>query len=352
MSTIDVESLMQAISADSPCGEDLEYDPAFGELERLAQGKAEQQIGDTIVEAEEPDWRQVGKLATTLFSRTKDIRVVIYLMRSSLHTQGFTGLCDGLLLLKGMLTQNWECLYPELDAEDNNDPTMRINALVSLCDDQMLLNPVRKAPLVSSRMMGQFSLRDIAIATGELQPTGGTGKTEIAAIDAAFLDADLEELQATADAVSASINYLSTIESYVTEQVGASDAASFDELGQLLKSALQVLQDHLSRRGVNENIADSEGSADQNGSGVSAAATPPASLSGAINNRDDVIRALGKIQDYYTRHEPASPVPMLMERAKQLVAMDFMQIIKNIAPDGLSQVEIIRGPEISQEDDY
>ncbi len=350
MSTLDEEALLQAVSADSPCGEDLEYDPVFGELERSAQGKAEQQIGETIVEAEEPDWREVGKLATKLFSRTKDTRVGIYLLRASLHTQGFLGLRAGLSLLKGMLEQYWECLYPELDAEDNDDPTMRINALVSLCDDQMMLNPVRKTPLVSSRMMGEFSLRDIAIATGELQPSGSAQKIEMATIEAAFLDSDLEDLQATTDALTASIDYLITIERYVTEQVGVANAASFAELGQLLKDALHVLQDQLSRRGVTENTSGDEEGKNGNGSGVSAT-KPAASLSGDINSREDVIRALDKIQNYYTRHEPTSPVPLLMKRAKQLVSMDFMQIIKNIAPDGVSQVEAIRGPEHSQEDD-
>lgn len=352
MNSIDIEALLEAISSDAPCGEDLEYDLAFGELERSAQGKAEQQIGDTIVEAEEPDWREVGKLAIDLFPRTKDIRVCIHLLRSSLHTKGFFGLRDGLALIDGMLKTYWDCLYPELDAEDDNDPTMRINALVALYDDQMMLKPIRSAPLVSSRVMGQFSLRDIAIANGEFQPANETERVEMAAIDAAFLDTALEDLQATNEAVSESIESLSAIEAYVTDQVGADKAASFADLRQLLKHASQVLKDRLSRRGVDAQDEGSSGSDGEVEGGVAMTAAPAQTLSGSINNRNDVIRALEKIQDYYTRHEPTSPVPILMERAKQLVNMDFMQIIKNIAPDGLSQVELIRGPEISQEDDY
>ena len=38
MSVVDVNSLLSEVSADQPCGEDLEYDPAYGELERAAQG--------------------------------------------------------------------------------------------------------------------------------------------------------------------------------------------------------------------------------------------------------------------------------------------------------------------------
>ena len=54
------ESLLQPISADAPCGQDMEYDATFLELDRASQGKAEQQMGDTIVPAQEPDWKDVS----------------------------------------------------------------------------------------------------------------------------------------------------------------------------------------------------------------------------------------------------------------------------------------------------
>ena len=43
MATIDVEKLLGEISGEAPCGDDLEYDSAFSELERAAQGKPEQE---------------------------------------------------------------------------------------------------------------------------------------------------------------------------------------------------------------------------------------------------------------------------------------------------------------------
>ena len=348
MSPVDVDALLQEISGDTPCGEDLEYDPAFGELERAAQGKEEQQIGDTIVEAEEPDWRVVQKLAIDLFSRTKDIRVTLYLIRASLRTSGFIGLQSGLSLLHGLLQQYWDSIYPELDVEDNNDPTMRINALVSLCDDQLMLNPVRATQLVSSKMMGQFSLRDIAIASGQLQPTDDSGHPETATIDAAFMDADLDELQATADAISQSIDTLSGIEVFVTEQVGAANAASFAPLASVLKEARQVLLDQLARRGVNAGQEAAATDDQSQAAGTVATQTAPA-ISGEIRSREDVVRTLDKIRDYYAQHEPTSPLPILMERAKKLVGMNFIEIIENLAPDAMSQIETIRGPSDNQE---
>ena len=66
---------------------------------------------------------------------------------------------------------------------------------------------------------------------------------------------------------------------------------------------------------------------------------------GEIATREDVVRVLDKMCDWYARAEPSSPVPLLLRRAKKLVHMEFMDIIRDLASDGVSQVERIRGEE-------
>jgi type VI secretion system protein ImpA len=63
---------------------------------------------------------------------------------------------------------------------------------------------------------------------------------------------------------------------------------------------------------------------------------------------------LDLICKYYKDVEPTSPVPMLLNRAKYLVTADFMQIIQNLLPDGLTQLEQIKGPdpEADSENNY
>ena len=66
MQIANIEVLLAPVSADNPCGADLEYgDPAFAALDRATRGKPEQQIGSTIIPAEEPDWKAVGRQAAT-----------------------------------------------------------------------------------------------------------------------------------------------------------------------------------------------------------------------------------------------------------------------------------------------
>ena len=52
---------------------------------------------------------------------------------------------------------------------------------------------------------------------------------------------------------------------------------------------------------------------------------------------------MDKISDSSQRHEPSSPVPLLMGRAKRLVSLSFMEILKDMAPGGLSQASTIGG---------
>jgi len=339
MSVIDVEQLLQQISDEAPAGEDLEYDPAFGEMARAAEGRAAQQMGDSVVEAEEPDWREVRKIATEMLSRTKDLRVGVLLTRAVLNTDGIVGMSDGLEVTRRMLEQYWDTLHPQLDPDDDNDPVMRINTLISLTDRDTMLADVRKSPLVSSRGLGRFSLRDVEIATGAVQaPEGDQEVPSIEGIDAAFMDADLDELQVTADAIGAAIDSVQAIELFVTEKVGVGQAADLSALPQLLRTAQQVMVERLSRRGVGGEVSGEEG--EEAGSSAEGAPQP---IAGEVRSREDVMRVLDKACDYFERHEPSSPVPLLLRRAKRLVSKDFMEILRDLAPDGVSQAENIGG---------
>jgi len=64
---------------------------------------------------------------------------------------------------------------------------------------------------------------------------------------------------------------------------------------------------------------------------------------GGIRSRDDAIRALDAVASFFRTSEPSSPVPMFIERAKRLVAKDFLSVLKDIAPDALAQAKAVGG---------
>jgi type VI secretion system protein ImpA len=106
----------------------------------------------------------------------------------------------------------------------------------------------------------------------------------------------------------------------------------------VLTDSQRVLGEHLAARG--------EGEAAE--AGAYPGGGEPQALTGQINSRQDVIKVLDKACEYFSRHEPSSPVPLLLQRAKRLVAKDFMEIMRDLAPDGVTQAQTITGAETEE----
>jgi type VI secretion system protein ImpA len=68
---------------------------------------------------------------------------------------------------------------------------------------------------------------------------------------------------------------------------------------------------------------------------VAAGSAPAVFAAGAITSRQDAIRALDAVAEFFRRHEPSSPVPLFVDRAKRLVSKDFLEVLADVAPDGL-----------------
>lgn len=348
MSLLDVESLLEPISAGNPAGELLEDDAAFRELELRAQGKPEQQIGQTVVrKAEPPEWRAVRDQAADLLGRTKDLRVAVHWACALLHLDGFVGFARGLALLRELLEVYWPSVFPRLDVEEGDDPTARINALAALSDPQQL-SALRSAPLVRSAVIGDVGLRQVdAARAAPVDASAETKALDGAALDGAFQEANVEELQATAHALQSSVEHLTAIER-AFDAAGPSHArvtaellsGSLGPVAELLRRANAVVAPRLERQLGQAAIAAEDPAETATGSaGVPVTGVP----SGPLRSRADVLRAIEQICAYYAAYEPSSPVPLLLKRCRRLVNKDFMDIVKDLAPDALSQIETIAG---------
>jgi type VI secretion system protein ImpA len=337
--------LLAAVSADFPCGDDLEYDAEFLQLERDAQGRPERVMGDAVQPAEPPQWRAIEQSCATLLQRSKDLRITHFLVQANLALHGLPGLAASLELIRDLLGEYWLYLHPQLDAADDNDPTVRVNALAGLtCDTNIAL--LRDAVLVRSRAFGPVTLRAALHAAGVQHFASEQLSAEELA--AALRDADPEQLAQCRQALQLAREALDTIESRVNDQVGSASGVDLSALRQPLRQVQQVLADY-SPDGAMPSEADAEqptANTDEDQPPVTSAATPrPAARPGEVNSREDVLQSLERLLQYYARHEPSSPLPVLLRRAKNLVNADFATIVRDLIPDGMSQFENLRGPE-------
>jgi len=340
---INVEALLLEFEGDSACGDDLEYDPDFIELESISKPKEEQQVGDSVLAGEEVDFVRVGRMALGILERSKDLRAAVFLGEACLYTDGFVGFERVLAYIHGAVERYWECVHPQLDEDDDNDPTMRVNTMRGLVDAETVLRAARRAALTESRAMGRFSLRDISIADGEISPADGESHIEHATISAAFQDTDPEQMAAIREAIAAAREHVKGITAIFDDKVG-SYGPDLAELDKVLFKAQNAIGNVLGGdAAAAAETPEATASAPAGGGGAPTANAAP--ISGAVNSRDDVTRMIDKICEYYARHEPSSPVPILMQRARRLVAADFVTIMKDMASDGMGQVRTIGGLE-------
>lgn len=334
MADFDLDTLLAPLDEAAPCGPDLEYDPGFLALQATAEGKPERQYGDTLIPAEPPDWLLLHEQAGQLAQRTRDLRVAVWLTRSAARVAGLGAAVRGLQLIQGLLERHWDAVHPMLDASDGNDPTARLNALAPLTHFDGALADLRAAGLTQAR--GSLTVRDIELALGRAEPlTGESVPSEDGVIEGTR--AALAQSPALAETLSRGLAAAEAIAKAIDEHLGVGTGPDFDPLKKLLKVVALA-----GRRASGAVDAQDEAGDDATAPepGVRRAVSAP----GTIASREDAITALERVCDWLERNEPSNPAPLLIRRAQRLMSKNFLEIIRDLMPEGLDSVEKLAGP--------
>lgn len=343
---INVDDLLKPVADDKPCGEDFTYHPSFQNLETLSRGKAETQFS----QAEDPDWKEVRDAALEVLGQSKHLTAGVILTVSLVKIDGLEGLRDGLATVRGMAEKYWNDVYPKLDPDDNNDPTERLNILNNLSsagEPYKFTSHVKQIVMCESPAMGRITLGQILAAKDKTaRPDGKEGGSDpdMNQIQAAFRDAGPDAARTALSLVTETIGHAQGIEGFLDSTIGAGRGVNFESLDRLLDEMKRAVEPFAGDgAGAVETAAGDRGAA----AGETSAARPVArsgpGVSGTIQSRSDVIKALDLICDYYRENEPSSPVPLIIQRAQRLVDKDFMTIMSDLTPDALSQLQIITG---------
>ncbi|PDO90357.1 type VI secretion system protein TssA [Kosakonia pseudosacchari] len=332
-----IESLLAPVSPEQPCGENLEYDADFQAMEQASLGKAEQQFGSTIIPAEPADWTRVEKLATGLLARTKDIRVMMALTHAWTRRRGLEGYADGLMLLGQALALYWDQLWPALTDGGEFDPFYRINALAGLSDKSSLTTTLRQATLLRSNG-DELNVRDAqALLDGSKTECAGYPGGRVRLIDELTRGG-----QPGVEAIGQIEGRLQTIRTWLLEQLGESGVP---EMEQLLKTVGLIAG--VSRANRTQEPQATEQTAPADSAPQPVVAAPLAAhtdwRTAQVTTRADAQLMLEKVKQYFTQHEPSHPAPLMIDRVQRLIELDFMEIIRDLAPDGVNQLQNIFG---------
>jgi len=311
-------------------GGEIDYDPEFIELENLLTSTPEQQYGNTIIPAAEPDWAKALPLALMLLGKSLDFRVAVIITRALTHRDGIAGTLKGVRLVHNLAQWHWDTSYPSLEFDGDYDPLLRSNAIAPLGSTHGLLGDLRQTDITIGQI-GKISLGKIdQIISGHDadtdQPLNRDQLTQALTENLANNHPELIQLNELRD----EIKQLNVV---LANELGPENTPDLTPIKRLLNQVIPELKTPASLD-INEHEIHRNDNAAINQN--------PEQIT-TVRNRTDAIAMLDMVCEFLERNESANPAPHLIRRARNMIGQDFFTILKEIAPDGLSQAEHITG---------
>jgi type VI secretion system protein ImpA len=321
---MDVEALVHSLGEGAPCGTDLE------DTQQMAAIDAFRVFGQSTPLNADTDWRAINDAALDALGTSRDFRLLAHLAAAKLRLEGIQPLVDSLGVASRWLEDHFDDVFPRID----DDAVRRKNALNYFADRMAVVDALRRVTLVSNRQLGSFNLRHVEIAAGRQAPAeedAGSTVTE-AQINGAFSAAPQEDLGQLVASIDAGLSALKSIELVMVAKQGVQAAPDTRPLSEVMARMRDVVAKHIRAPAV-------EGDGESAGDG----ATPAGGVPGQIRSREDAVRSLDAVAEFFRRSEPSSPVPMFVDRAKRLIARDFLEVLAELAPDSLAEVKKVGG---------
>ncbi len=280
------------------------------------------------------DWRELLKLIEEQTKQTKDLYLAVAYARCGFPLRDPELVQRGLEFAAGLLEDQWETLNPNPYSEDS-EYTEASRPLIceALADRGGFGIPLHELPIINE---DRFQ-----VTGGQLWEAGeqGGASDSYAEVMGAFdqlADDRKKEISEMLDSYASSID---RIEAALKEK-GEGEVPDFGTTRDYL-SMVRTAFGKLSGLGAGGAEAD-EGAGDDEGAlGAAGGAADGPALSGAVRSRDDVIKALNAIEQYYARCEPGHPVKVSLARLRGWVNKDFLEILEDIAPGSVQEAESV-----------
>ena len=311
------------------CGENLEYDEEFREMEKAAAGRPAGQFDPEDVP---PDWRAVLGHTQSLFERTRDLRVAAYWTRARLRLEGVATLPEGLRLMEGLLSRYWDELHP---LPDDGDAYARVNALNEMSSLAGMLGDLRDSLVLDDRSVGELRGRDVEVALGVLEARSGDTAYSRSTVEQMLRDG-VQSKPELRDFPAQALAKVAELQQLMRDRVGYASAPEFEPLITTLTGIRDVMPSAAdSADGAAADAGEGDGEAPRRGGGRS--------LTGSIESRNDALRAIDMVCEYLERTEPTNPAQLLLRRARKLVNKNFVELVRELAPESLNEVARVMG---------
>ena len=140
--------ILTPIPGDNPSGANLRYAPIYDKIKEARREEEDIVQGDWARERKVADWPLAIKLISeALATKSKDLQLAAWLTEALLRKEGITGLKEGLDLMRSLIEQFWDTLYPEIE---DGDAEFRATPLQWVGD--RLEKAVKNSPLTRNKL--------------------------------------------------------------------------------------------------------------------------------------------------------------------------------------------------------
>jgi type VI secretion system protein ImpA len=366
---METDSLLLPIAAHSPCGEDLSFSREFdqiAEMRRADDPSLDQ--GAWVTTLKQADWPGVARQCSELLrTRTKDLRLAMWLAEARALSEGHRGLAEGLRACAALCEQHWAELHPRPESDDQEE---RIGNIAWLL--QRVVDIAPALSITQGRQGERLSLRDLSLARQHdaraAEPGSGTHSTSgqaahhsdqpipltAARFRQALADTPAAQLRQTLAAQHEAEAALLAWEAVVDAQLGR-DGPSFVAAREALAQATHDLTRLLRDVGVAPLTDGQSGAASNAGTsqmgqaarhsgapaqanhanpvGPHSQASSPSGVLRAPHTRNEALQQLRDVAAFFRQTEPHSPVAYLAEKAVKWGEMPLHQWLQEVVKD-------------------
>jgi len=346
---LSIAQLLVPVSVQEACGVDLSFS---AEVDDIVQARTHDDPslaqGEWVAALKEADWDFVAaRCAALIESRSKDLRLAVWLTEAHAKLRGLRGLGDGFALLAGLCERYWDGMFPlPDDGGDHGQRSGNLAWLLARTPQLVRHMPVSEDGSVSMADFDMARQRMNSAAQGGADPWGAPGGGEAAA------GPGLAELAAARRRNSASFNQrllddaryclasLAQLQTVADAKLGA-DGPGFGAARDALLNAIDFIEP-LTPGAMADAAA---------GAGAPVASKETATAPRGLQGRHQALAQLRDVAEFFRRTEPHSPVAYLADKAAYWGEMPLHVWLRSVLkdPGALAQLEEMLGT-VTQQD--
>lgn len=347
-SILDITALLEPIAEDAPTGKDLRVEAtatsayhALRDARTAARNNERSALADGEVSfISISDWAPVLETVPQLLSeQSKDLELVAWLIEALTRIHGFAGVREGFALARFLIERFGDALYP---LPDEDGKTTQLAALIGLNGyggEGALISPLKSIPLTEGSPPAPFASWQCEQAF-ELERIADPAKREArskrgfitrAELDKAVAETPSEFLQKTAQALQETLTeyalYQQALDAYCED-----DPQPTARIHETLSACLQTLTYLAGDRLQPESATATEEASAEGNDSAAPESSPSLATRGGLD-RQEALRQLEDVANFFRRTEPHSPVSYAIEQAVYWSKLPLPELLDELIPD-------------------